>query len=435
MAVSILGAATGLSACVSLDTATPERIEAAAQHGDKQINPNKNFSKTGLEALDARLKQTVTDSQVPGLAYSLVQGDRVIAQGYHGVQSWNTNRPIQEDTIYRIYSMTKPITGVAMMQLWEDGKFDLDDPVTKFIPEFEGLEVLVKNEDGSWSTEPMRRSPTMRELMSHTAGFAYGLFGNDPANKAFRDQKIIRSADMQSLIDATAKVPLLYQPGEKWSYSAAVDLQGAIVERISGQRFGSYLDEHIFTPLGMDDTAFYVEDSKYDRFSDVFGFDPRSKKLAQVPFPTVQYKKNTVAFESGGGGLTSTLGDYKAFTQMMLDEGTYNGNRILKPATVRLMRENHAGDVEIDTAGSLSRVLTDGLGFGLDFGVYLEPEKANLPFGKNTYYWGGAAGTWFWIDPTNDLYFIGMIQRFGYEGEQGLEFRGGSAALVYDAMK
>ncbi|MEP2988050.1 MAG: serine hydrolase domain-containing protein [Parasphingorhabdus sp.] len=394
-----------------------------------------DFDPAKIKALEARMEQFVKDGDTKGIATLLVKDGKVISHMQAGLRRVSDDAPITEDTIYRIYSMTKPITGVALMTLYEQGKFSLDDPVSKFIPEFENLTVVDSfDADGSFEVEPLDRQPTMRELMSHTAGFAYGLYGDDPANKAFREKKILASPDMKSFIDAVAKVPLMSQPGERWFYSAAVDVQGAIVERLSGKSFGEYLKTTIFDPLKMDDTGFYVPEVEYDRFSHVYGYHPVTKEFGRVPFPQVAYKKSTVKMESGGGGLVATLDDYARFCQMLANGGELDGNRIIKPETLKLMRTSVLNDSQkVNIAGTLTPAAMEYLGFGLDFGTIKNDGSGKVPHGNGTYFWGGAAGTWFWVDPVNDLYFIGMIQRFPQNGLP-VDFRGISGKMVYDAL-
>ncbi len=395
------------------------------------------FSADGLATLDASMEKAVTDGEVYGLSYVLAQGGETVAENQFGLQNLMTQTPLDDETIFRIYSMSKPITGVAMMQLHEQGLWDLDDPVTKHVPEFANLRVLSgQKDDGTPVMVAANRAPTMREVMNHTAGFAYGLGGTDYANEAFRSREIMRSPDLETFIDKTADVPLLFQPGEHWAYSASVDVQGYIVQKLSGQKFGEYLDEHIFTPLDMEDTGFYVPKDDYSRFSDVVGLDPKSGKLFPIPTPNVAFKKETVPMESGGGGLVATIGDYANFCQMLVDEGSFGGNQLLKPETVQLMATNTLPEgMDIFSTGDLGARSRGGHGFGLDFSVIYDPETAGTPQPEGTYYWGGAAGTWFWIDPVNDLYFIGMIQRFGMGGSKGYQPSRASVTDVYGAIE
>ncbi|RBP49363.1 serine hydrolase domain-containing protein [Arenicella xantha] len=403
-----------------------------------------NFDPEKIKALENRMQRFVAEGDTMGIATLLVHNGEVISHSQAGVRNILAGKPITHDTIYRIYSMTKPITGVAMMMLYEEGKFSLDDPVSKFIPEFSNLEVVKSyDKDGNVELEPLERQPTMRELMSHTAGFAYGLYGDDPANRAFMSKGVLASPDLQTFIDRVASIPLMHQPGTDWFYSASVDIQGAIIERITGQTLGSYFNSKIFTPLGMKDTAFYVPEEKSDRLSDVFAYHPVSKKFQAMPFTEPEYnffgdmsfKKETRAMESGGGGLVSTLADYARFCQMLANNGEFQGVRILNPESITLMRSNVLRDDQtVNIAGNLTESQIKTLGFGLNVGTFRNIAEQSQTKVNSSYYWGGAAGTWFWIDPDNNLYFIGMIQRFD-QGGPHVDFRAESRKLVYDALR
>jgi CubicO group peptidase (beta-lactamase class C family) len=396
----------------------------------------KGFTQAGLAALDTAMAAAVDDGAVKGISTLLVKDGHVAHYYEHGVRRASDQARIKEDTIFRIYSMSKPITGVALMTLYEQGAFSLDDPVTKFVPEFADLKVMKGvDADGQMILEATDHVPTMRELMSHTAGFGYGLGGDDPVNKAFRDQGVLASPDLDTYISKVAGIPLLFQPGSNWSYSTAVDIQGYIVQKISGQSFGSYLQEKIFTPLGMTDTAFFVPEAKRDRFSDVFTRNPETGDLVPLDDPRFAYREGAFGMEAGGHGLASTLADYARFCQMLVDGGELNGTRILKPETVELMRTNVLPDTfSLFSDGTTTNLNTAGHGFGLDFGVIVDPSATGTKMPAGSYYWGGAAGTWFWIDPVNDLVFIGMVQVFpGGSIDQAL--RRTSQALVYEALE
>lgn len=426
-----LMSAACVSAFFALSACTTAGVGATSS-----VAQQERFSQPGLAQLDALMKQAVDDGEVHGLSYLLVAGDTEIARNYFGKASVETGSPIQEDTIFRVYSMTKPITGIAMMMLWEEGKWKLDDPVTKYIPEFADLKVLDgTNADGSPKLVNVNRPPTMREVMSHTAGFAYGLGGTDPANTAFRDQAVLRSPDFETLIDKVAGIPLLFQPGEDWFYSVAVDIQGYIVEKLSGQKFGDFLQERIFKPLDMEDAGFYVPADDYDRFSNVYTYSRDAGGLVNVDPEGQSFRKETVAFQSGGGGLVMTLDDYAHFCQMLLNGGTYNGKRLVKASTIELMATDVLPEgVSIWSTGNSDRSRGAGQGFGLDFGIVTDPVAAQSGQGKGSFYWGGAAGTWFWIDPVNDLYFVGMIQRMSGNPASTYDPRAVSRTGVYGAL-
>ena len=404
-----------------------------------------DFDAEKLVALEKRMHKFVADGETMGIATLLVRNGKVASYTQAGVRDIVKGKPITQDTIYRIYSMSKPITGVAMMMLYEQGEFSLSDPVSKFIPEFESLEVVKSYEkDGSFELEPLERQATMQELMSHTGGFAYGFSGMDPSNAEYRKQDVLGSSDLQGLVNKVASAPLMHQPGTKWEYSISVDLQGAIIERITGMTLSEYLDNKLFTPLGMTDTAFYVSADKADRLADLFAYHPVTQTLQRMPFSEpdynllgdISYSKETRGMESGGGGLVSTMADYARFCQMLINGGELNGTRILSEKSVKLMSTNVLTDEQkVNNAGNLTESGSDRLGFGLNFGIIMGAESEKSSYGNGSYFWGGAAGTWFWIDPVNNLFFIGMIQRFP-KGPPSVnpDFRSVSQMFVYDSL-
>jgi CubicO group peptidase (beta-lactamase class C family) len=369
------------------------------------------FSATAIAELDASMEQIVADQDVAGMIWLLAKDGEIATFKSAGMASIEDGRPMTHDSLFRIYSMTKPITGVALMMLWEQGLWEFDDPVSKFIPEFANLKVMSSyDDDGNMTLEPLKRQPTMRELVSHSAGFGYGLGGNDPVNQAFRDREVLNSADLDDLVAKVAQIPLLYQPGEQWVYSIAVDLQGYIVEKLAGQKFGEFLDQHIFQPLAMNDTRFYVKPEDANRFADVYRWDRELNRLARNP-PRADRPSyhNPDKLESGGGGLVSSTHDYARFLQMLVNGGELDGARILSPESIDIMRTNRLRD-ELNIYQTDTSPGRPGQVFGVDFAIIDDPEAANSPQNGGTYYWSGAAGTWFYIDPVEDMYFIGMIQ-------------------------
>jgi CubicO group peptidase (beta-lactamase class C family) len=422
---------------------------AAGSFSDQWPQPYKEavpaaFDAAGLHALDKQLLDYVETGEVAGIEALLVKDGDVALYTRHGVRDVEDQTPLGDDTIWRIYSMTKPVTGVALLQLYEDGKFDLDDPLSQYIPEFADLKVLAgENPDGTPVLEAPERKPTIRDAMRHTAGFAYGLFGSDYANRQFREKQILGSPDYPTLIDRVAEVPLLFQPGERWSYSISVDVQAYLVERLSGISFGDYLEKNIFDPLAMHDTGFHVPDAEYDRLADLMVWSPEAGRFVPVPedrsspqsLPYL-YRRDTIAFKSGGHGLVSTIGDYARFSQMMLNGGALGDARIISPETVELMTSNQLPEgLGIGFNGTVrSGKKSEPHKFGLGWGVISDPEAMASPAGEGTFYWGGAAGTWFWIDPQNDLFFIGMIQRFGDDPDSIFDARALSMKLVYEAL-
>lgn len=399
------------------------------------------FSKAGLDALDARLEQSVADGDTAGMTYLLMRHGQVA--DFKSIGRQTPDLPMALDSLFRIYSMSKPITGVAMMQLYEQGKWQLDDPITKHAPELAGLKVLTWDADGKVVTDaagqPVLASPatppTMRQLMSHTAGFGYGLSGEDPVNRAFRDERVLASENLDVMMKKIAAIPLVHQPGTRWAYSVAVDIQGYLVQKMSGQKFGDYLKAQVTGPLGMTDTAFYVTPDRRRRFTEVYRWDRTQNRLLINPARTDRGSyHDPTRIESGGGGLVGSTHDYARFCQMLLNMGELGGARILKPETVKLMAENHIGTLTVGVDGTQTQAGASQVRFGLGVAVHTDPKAVGAPYGTGTYYWGGAAGTWFWIDPVNDVAFIGMIQMQGGNRPGGLNFRGDSARLVYAAL-
>jgi CubicO group peptidase (beta-lactamase class C family) len=391
------------------------------------------FSAEGLKKLDAHMQGLVDTGHLPGVTTMLVRHGKVVNYQVHGKKGFD-GPPMTKDTIFRIYSQTKPVTGVAMMILYEEGKWELDDPVSKYIPEFASLRVFkAVNPDGSFDTVPADRPPTMREIMSHSGGFAYGLVPDNPIDKAYA-RDVLAARTQQEFVDNIAKLPLVAQPGTRWKYSVSVDIQGLIVEKLSGMSLGDFMKRRIFDPLKMTDTGFWLPAEKMDRLASLYLWSPKEQKLVPANgFMVLDITKPPV-MASGGGGLVSTNADYARFAQMLLNGGTLDGKRVLKPETVKLMRTNALSDAIMNSDVPPFNT-AKGRGFGLDFAVVLDSAKAG-PQGEGTFSWGGAAGTWFWIDPKNDLFFLGMIHILNKDGDPAIkDIDDDSAKLVYDALK
>jgi CubicO group peptidase (beta-lactamase class C family) len=356
------------------------------------------------------MREIVASQDVAGMVWMLGKGGQIATFEAAGMARVNDQAPMTKDSLFRIYSMSKPVTGVAMMMLWEQGLWDFDDPISKFVPQFANLQVLSNDSAELLSLE---RQPTMRELMSNTAGFAYGLFGDDPANRAFREREVLASGDLSELIEKVAGIPLMAQPGEQWYYSIGMDIQGYIVEQLTGMRFGEYLRQHLFEPLDMMDTRFYVLPDDVHRFAEVHYWDAQSGSLAQqAERPDRPSYLDADRLESGGGGLVSSTHDYARFIQMLVNNGELDGVRILKPESVRIMSTNSLTGEE-DMRFGIGGPGQAGHGWGVDMAVLYDPQAAGSPQGPGTYYWAGAAGTSFWIDPVNDIFWLSMIQAQG----------------------
>jgi CubicO group peptidase (beta-lactamase class C family) len=393
------------------------------------------FSSDRLERLHALMQQAVDQKQIAGIVTILARHGKVVDYRTYGQSDVAGGKPIAKDAIFRDFSMTKPVTGVAMMILYEQGKWLPSDPVSKFIPEFTDLKVY-KGIDANGRvilTDP-DHAPTMRELMSHTAGFTYGFFGETPVDKMYRDANLFASKDLHEFIGKLAKIPLLYQPGKGWTYSVSMDIEGYIVEKLSGQSLPDFIRDHIYTPLGMRDAGFFVPAEKRNRFVMLYRTAPNGELLADPPnagMANGYSEQPTMA--SGGGGMVSTAEDYYRFALMLADGGELDGKRIIAPATVKLMTSNHVpAELLNGQYGIGLQQMRPGLGYGYNCAVVFDPPEANLPEGKGTFYWDGAAGTWFWVDPTNDVVFIGMIQRMLGPASPNLEFE--SRATVYQAL-
>ena len=340
------------------------------------------FSEQGIDDLDAAMRQIVADQDVAGMVWLLVRNGKVATFESEGIARIDDSAPMARDSLFRIYSMTKPVTGVALMMLHEEGLWEFDDPVSKHVPEFANLKLMVSfDEEGNVELSEPSRQPTMRELLNHSAGFGYGLGGQDPVNRAFRESQVLASADLDQLIERVAGIPLLFEPGEEWFYSVAVDIQGYIVQKLSGMRFGEFLEQRMFQPLGMNDSRFYVREEDRGRFAEVHNWDEERGSLVQRPQRSDRSSYfDSSRIESGGGGLVSSTHDYARFLQMLVNEGELDGARILTPESVRIMRTNSLKD-ELLLRGGGDRPGAPGQGFGVDFAVIFDPQAANSPQG------------------------------------------------------
>lgn len=403
----LLAFVVGGVGAADLGTARPEAVGMSSQR---------------LNRLTMEMKAIAERGDVSGVVTMVARKGKVVHLQAAGKRELEGGTPMQKDSIFRIYSMSKPITGVAMMILLEQGKWQLNDPVSKYIPEFADLKVAkIDPANGAVTTVPANHPMTMRELMSHSGGLTYGFFGNTAVDKQYVENKVFdQSQPMQAFIERLGKTPLLFQPGERWHYSVSVDVQGYLVEKLSGQPFPEFLQEHVFGPLKMVDTAFYVPAAKMNRFVE---FYYRGKDGKSVKHPDVADYSKPPVFPSGGGGLVSTASDYMRFCQMLLNGGTLDGQRILSPLSVKLMRTNMLPES--------ARTMGPGMGFGLDFAVVEDPAVGGGYGGAGTYFWGGYAGTWFWIDPVYQLIVVGMIQQ---RGDDMPDFRALSRSLTYQSI-
>lgn len=349
-----------------------------------------------------------------------------------GVLTQGEQRPIDPDSIFRIYSMTKPITSVAAMMLYEEGRFQLDEPIAKFLPEFENMQVLVGGDADQPQLEPARSLITIRQLLTHTSGLTYDFMMSSPVDALYRREKITfatGSTSLAEVVERLAQLPLLCQPGSRWNYSVSTDVLGRVVEAISGQPLDQFLAERILGPLGMRDTAFHVPADKLARFASMYASSSELPPPRIGPEPTrVQpdlpggLKLMDPALDgrfarppkvlSGGGGLTSTSADYLRFCQMLRNKGELEGVRLLGRKTLEFMTMNHLPGSMADLGQPRfnNAHMGAGLGFGLGFAVVLDPARAQAMGSPGEYYWTGVANTQFWIDPVEDLIVIQMAQ-------------------------
>lgn len=394
------------------------------------------FDPARLAELDAWKARMVEAGQVAGVSTLLMRRGQVVDFRTCGKATLGDEAPLARDAIFRIYSMTKPVTGVALMILLEEGRWRLDDPVTKFLPELADLKVFTGvDAAGEMITEAVRRPPTMRELMSHTTGLGYGLFDIHPVEREYRRSHVLSADSLDELVQRVARIPLMFQPGAEWFYSVATDLQGLIVERLSGMTFSAFLQDRIFAPLGMVDTGFQTRADNVHRLAAIYADDGRGglKPATEAFDMPINDFTRAPRFEGGGGGLVSTAADYARFCQMILNRGALDGARILSPASVDLMSTNVIPDAVLATTNPLRLLpFNPAFGFGLDFAVVLDPGALGLVEGRGTLSWGGGGGTWFWIDPENDLIFIGLIQRLA--DPVSAAFRAQARTLVYAAL-
>jgi CubicO group peptidase (beta-lactamase class C family) len=357
------------------------------------------FSATVLSELDSYFETLVASGALPGHVMLLARGDQLVHGHVTGYADWDTKSPLHPDAIFRLFSMTKPLTAVAMLLLYDEGKWQLDDPVSLYLPEFKNIARL----PGSRAT----REPTLREIFTHTAGFG---FGRTREQMLDRMQRIAwhKAGSLTELIGRYASMPLDYEPGTAWEYSGATDLQAAIVERLTGERFDLFLERRLFEPLGMHDTAFGLSHAQTCRLVPGHVFEQATCRLR----PANDADQMESIYPMGGTSFKSSALDFARFARMLLNRGSLGDVQVLRPATVALMLSNQLPASVLENRYSDAHyVIGQGNGHGLNGLVCLDPRRAGRPVGTGTYEWGGAFGTWFWVDPENDLLCVGMTHR------------------------
>lgn len=396
------------------------------------------FSSERLRRLDQTMQQQIDSGIYAGFCILIVRHGQSLKDKCYGYQNLATREAMRPDAIYRIASMTKPIAGTALMILFEQGKWQLDDPVAKFVPEFAGLRVATAGGD-----VPLSHPIIMRELLTSTAGWAAGHpIGsvNPSVDQAYAAAKL-HDGTLADMAAKLATLPLESQPGTHFRYGIQHDIQGYLVERISGQRFDVFLEEHLFRPLGMNDTGFGVAPEKRERIAPLYTYDARSKLVLAANQGTYHSRLagEKPRFLSGAGGLYSTMADYDRFVRMLANRGALDGVRIFSPSTVELMMSDMLPEgVKLTFLQKI-----DGVGYGADLGIVLDPAGASFNsggIGRGSTFWTGAHGTWFWIDPANDLHVIGMVQQeTAAAAHMGMpskapDLRALSRSLIYAAL-
>jgi CubicO group peptidase (beta-lactamase class C family) len=363
------------------------------------------LSSQRLKHISDVLQREIDKGTMPGAVVMVGRRGKVAHFDCIGVQDPATQAPMRHDSVFRVFSMTKPITSVAVMQLVEDGKILISDPVSKYFPAFARVQVGVPR-DGKLHLVPAEREITIQDLLRHTSGLVTHTTGTGPVQTLYAEAGIsARTRTNKENAELLATMPLYCQPGAEWKYSRSTDLLGSIIEVVSGQTLGGYLTEHIFAPLRMTDTGFYIAKERAEnRLAEAFAHDPWTGE--KVSHWSMTEKP---ALEAGGGGLVATAMDYARFAQMLVNGGTLDGERIIGKKTLAWMTSDHLGpNVKVD-----SPLIPPGHGFGLGFAVRLKPGMAQFPGSVGKYYWGGRAGTQFWIDPKENLFALLMVQAPG----------------------
>jgi CubicO group peptidase (beta-lactamase class C family) len=413
-----------LAALLCLSTANFGAAQSLPSARPEQVG----LSSERLNRLTATLKADSDKGVIPGAVLLVARHGKVALFEAIGVRNPETKAPMTKDAIFRIYSMSKPITSVSAMMLFEEGKFGLAEPVSKYIPQLGGLKVGVEKPDASGKPAlelvPAQRDMTIQDLFRHTSGLTYGFFGPGLVKKTYVDAK--PSTDFPSnaeLVDRLGKLPLAYQPGTTWDYSYSTDVLGRLIEVISRQTLYQFEKERVLDPLGMKDTSFYVTDkSKQDRIVEPFANDRSIGVDADFNDPRVAQ-----AWESGGGGMVGTAMDYARFRQMLLNGGSLDGKRILGPKTIAYMTADHLG--ASITPGPLY-LPGPGFGFGLGFAVRKDIGVSSVAGSVGEFNWGGAGGTYFWVDPKEDMFVVFMMQ----SPKQRVPYRAVLKEMVYAAI-
>ena len=388
-----------LTVCLAMVAVAGDLVEAPGAEA--------GMSDERLLRITGMTQRYVDEGKLAGVVTLVARDGKIVHFEAVGQRGAEDDRPMTRDALFRIFSMSKPITAVAAMMLYEEGAFALSDPVAKFVPELAELDVLVDGE-----RVPAERTMTMRHLLTHTTGLSYGFNprGN-PVDALYNEVQPLAGRNLDEFAERLGLLPLVFEPGERWHYSVAVDVTGLVVQRLSGMSFDAFLKERLFEPLGMDDTFFNVPEDKLDRLLPNHAWSREEERLVQINRP---YERTEMF--SGGGGLVSSTMDYLRFAEMVRRGGELDGVRILSPKTVEFMTANHlpatlSGGGTGESPGA--RAAAQSFGFGLGFGINMDSVASGVLSSEGEYSWGGAAGTVFWVDPVEEMVVVGMIQLMG----------------------
>jgi CubicO group peptidase (beta-lactamase class C family) len=386
---------------------------------------NAGFSTERLARISTFIESEITAKKIPGAVLAIERHGLAILRKAWGLRDAGTRSAMTLDSIFRIYSMTKPIVSIAAMMLAEEGLLRLDKPVADFIPSFGNLNVG-RSASGEVEVVAPKQAMNVHDLLRHTSGLTYGFLGDGFVRRLYRDKGLVRGDfTNEEFCERLSKLPLMYEPATVWEYSHATDVLGRIIEIVSGRSLFAFLKERLFEPLGMEDTSFFVADSaQHGRIAEAFAHDANFGPGTGLGNP-----RKPRQFESGGGGLVSTLDDYRQFARMLLAGGTLDGKTFVSRKTLAFMTADHIGPSTL-IAKTQDYLPGSGFGFGLGFAVRLETGAAPYPGSIDEFNWSGVAGTYFWIDPKEDMFVILMMQA----PAQRLKFQAALKSLIYGAL-
>lgn len=392
----------GLMVCCTLMAC--QSIVVDAKNIVKQ-STSTGISSERLDRIAPVMKSYIDQGKLAGTLTLVAKDGKVVYLNAQGMQDKAAAKSMGEDTLFRLYSMTKPVTAVAAMTLWEQGKFHMFDPIAKYLPEFAKMKVYVSGSGADMVLEDAKNPIRIIDLFMHTSGLSYGFTGSE-VDKMY--QQLFSKPDeltRENIIGKLAALPLVHQPGTAWNYGVSTDIIGFLVEKLSGKKLGEYMQESIFTPLGMKDTGFYVTSDKIDRLSQIYTADRKTGQTVVMPNEPLGDYKSDPEIHNAGGGLVSSMQDYYTFAQMLLSGGEINGVRILGRKTVEYLTSNHLPNNLVPYSKD-----APGIGYGLAMSVTVDPGMSEFMSSKGSYGWGGMASTYFRVDPKENMVMISMVQ-------------------------